>query len=129
MQEFRSQCWKTVLKSLDFSAMRPQCRAPAVRQRRREMGIRMALGATPRDIQYLVLGEGVRLIAFGVIAGSILALALAGSVESMLFLKSSRDMFTFTMVPAALTLVGVLACWAPARRSSHTDPSVALRDE
>jgi predicted permease len=101
----------------------------SVRQRRREMGIRMALGATPRDVQYLVLGEGVRLIAFGVIAGSILSLALAGSVESMLFLKSSRDMFTFTMVPALLTLVAVLACWVPARRSSHTDPSVALREE
>ena len=103
--------------------------AYSVRQRRREMGIRMALGATPAEVQFLVLGEGVRLIAIGVIAGSILALAVAGSVESMLFLRSSRDMFTFTLVPAILTLVGVLACWAPAVRSSHTDPSVALRDE
>jgi predicted permease len=101
----------------------------SVRQRRREMGIRMALGATPADVQYLILGEGVRLITFGVIAGSILSLALAGSVESMLFLKSSRDMFTFTLVPAFLTLVGILACWVPARKSSHTDPSIALRDE
>jgi predicted permease len=101
----------------------------SVRQRRREMGIRMALGAEPRDVQYLVLGEGVRLITFGVIAGSILSLALAGSVESMLFLKSPRDMFTFTLVPAFLTIVGVVACWLPAWRSSHTDPSVALREE
>jgi ABC-type antimicrobial peptide transport system permease subunit len=103
--------------------------AYSVRQRRREMGIRMALGAAPGDVQYMVLGEGVRLIAFGVIAGSILSLAVAGSVESMLFLKSSRDMFTFILVPAALTAVGVLACWAPARQCSHTDPSVALRNE
>jgi predicted permease len=101
----------------------------SVRQRSREMGIRMALGASPGEVQQMVLGEGVRLITFGVIAGSILALALAGSVESMLFLKSPRDMFTFTMVPALLTLVGTLACWVPARRSSRTDPAVALREE
>jgi putative ABC transport system permease protein len=101
----------------------------SVRQRRREMGIRMALGAAPHDVQYLVLGEGVRLIAFGVIGGSILALALAGSVESMLYLSNPRDMFTFTLVPAFLTMVGVLACWIPARRSSEADPAVALREE
>jgi predicted permease len=103
--------------------------AYSVHQRRREMGIRMALGATPTDVQFLVLGEGVRLIAIGVIAGSILSLAAAGTVESMLFLKSSRDMFTFTLVPAVLTLVGVLACWVPAVRSSHTDPAITLHDE
>jgi predicted permease len=103
--------------------------AYSVHQRRREMGIRMALGATPADVQFLVLGGGIRLIAIGVIAGCILSLAAAGTVESMLFLKSSRDMFTFTLVPAVLTLVGVLACWAPAVRSSHTDPSITLHDE
>jgi ABC-type antimicrobial peptide transport system permease subunit len=100
-----------------------------VRQRQREMGIRMALGAMPSDVQYLVLGEGVRLIAYGVIGGSILALALAGTVESMLYLPNARDMFTFTLVPAFLTIVGVLACWLPARRSSHVDPAVSLREE
>jgi predicted permease len=103
--------------------------AYSVRQRRREMGIRMALGATPTDVQFIVLGEGVRLITIGVIAGCIISLAVAGSVESMLFLRRSRDVFTFTLVPATLTLVGVLACWAPAVRSSHSDPSIALRDE
>jgi predicted permease len=103
--------------------------AYSVHQRRREMGIRMALGATPADVQFLVLGGGIRLIAIGVIAGCILSLAAAGTVESMLFLKSSRDVFTFTLVPAVLTLVGVLACWAPAVRSSHTDPSITLHDE
>jgi predicted permease len=101
----------------------------SVRQRRREIGIRLALGATPREVQYLVLGAGVRLIAYGVIAGSIVSLGLAGLVESMLFLKSPRDMFTFTMVPAILALAGVAACWLPARDCSRTDPSVALREE
>jgi len=76
-----------------------------------------------------VLGAGVRLIAYGVIAGSIVSLGLAGLVESMLFLKSPRDMFTFTMVPAILAIAGVAACWIPARDCSRTDPSVALRDE
>jgi putative ABC transport system permease protein len=94
--------------------------AYSVRQRRREMGIRMALGATPGDVQYMVLGEGVRLITYGVVVGSILSLAMAGAVESMLFLKSSRDVFTFTMVPATLTFVGVLACWVPAVRRTPT---------
>jgi len=103
--------------------------AYSVRQRRREMGIRMALGATPADVQLMVLGQGIRLIAMGVIAGSILALGLAGMVQSMLFLSTPRDMFTFTMVPAVLALVGVLACWAPAMRSANADPSQALRDE
>jgi predicted permease len=103
--------------------------AYSVRQRRREIGVRMAIGATPSDVQFMVLGEGVRLITLGVIAGSILALAVAGSVESMLFLKSSRDVFTFTLMPAILTLVGIAACWVPAIRSSHADPALALRDE
>jgi predicted permease len=103
--------------------------AYSVQQRRREMGIRMALGATPTDVQFMVLGEGIRLITIGVIAGSIIGLAVAGTVESMLFLKSSRDMFTFTLVPATLTLAGVLACWAPAVSASRADPADALRDE
>jgi putative ABC transport system permease protein len=103
--------------------------AYSVRQRRREMGIRMALGATPTDVQFMVLGEGIRLITIGVIAGSIIGLAVAGTVESMLFLKSSRDMFTFTLVPATLTLAGVLACWAPAVSASRADPADALREE
>jgi len=103
--------------------------AYSVRQRRRELGIRMALGATPGDLQFLVLGEGIRLIAMGAIGGSIISLAFAGTLESLLFLPTARDMFSFTMVPAMLTLVGVLACWAPAVRSSRIDPSTCLRDE
>lgn len=100
-----------------------------VAQRTREFGIRMALGATAGDVQRMLLREGVRLVAVGVVVG--LAIALAGSrvVESMLFVVGPRDAITFILVPAILTLVAVLACWVPAQRATRVDPMVALRDE
>jgi predicted permease len=100
-----------------------------VANRVREFGIRMALGATATDVQLMLVREGVRLVAGGVLLG--LALSLIGSraVESMLFVVSSRDAVTFILVPAILTLVAVLACWIPARRATRIDPMVALRDE
>ena len=95
----------------------------------REFGIRMALGATAGDVQIMLLREGVRLVAIGVIAG--LAVALAGSqvVASMLFLVTPRDAVTFILVPSILTLVAILACWIPSRRATRVDPMVALREE
>jgi predicted permease len=101
----------------------------SVRQRTREIGVRMALGATVGDIQRMILREGVRLVAIGVVAGAGASLAAAGRVGSMLFLHNPRDLLTFTLVPAALALVGVVACWIPAIRATNVDPSVALRDE
>jgi predicted permease len=101
----------------------------SVRQRRREMGIRMALGASPAGVQYLVLGEGMKLITLGIAMGSIVALGVASAVESLLFLRSARDTFTFILMPAALTLVCMLACWGPAARSSRVHPAESLRDE
>jgi putative ABC transport system permease protein len=89
----------------------------------------MALGATATHIQLMLLREGVRLVAFGVVVG--LAVALIGSraVESMLFLVTSRDPVTFILVPSILTLVAIVACWIPAQRVTRVDPMVALRDE
>ncbi len=100
-----------------------------VAHRVREFGIRMALGATATHIQLMLLREGVRLVAVGVVVG--LAVALIGSraVESMLFLVTSRDAVTFILVPSILTLVAILACWIPAQRATRVDPMVALRDE
>jgi predicted permease len=100
-----------------------------VAHRVREFGIRMALGATAADVQRMLLGESVRLVSVGVVAG--LAIASVGSraVESMLFLVTSRDAVTFILVPSILTLVAILACWIPARRATRVDPMVALRDE
>ena len=101
----------------------------SVRQRTREIGVRMALGATVGDVQRMILREGVRLVAIGVAAGGAVSLAAAGSVGSMLFIKNPRDVLTFTLVPAVFAVVGVVACWVPAIRATRIDPSVALRDE
>ena len=100
-----------------------------VANRVREFGIRMALGATSTDIQLMLLREGVRLVAVGVVVGMAIAVVGARAVESMLFLVSSRDAVTFILVPSILTLVAILACWIPARRATRVDPMVALRDE
>lgn len=101
----------------------------SVSQRTREIGIRMALGATPGELQALVLGEGIRMVAIGIGAGALLALAVSRAVESMLFVVGARDAFTFLMVPAILALVAVVACWIPARRATRIDPGRALREE
>ena len=101
----------------------------SVRQRTREIGIRLALGATAGDAQRMILWEGLRLVAIGVAAGEGAALGAAGKIGGMLFLKDPRDVLTFTLVPAVLVAVGVLACWIPAVRATNIDPSVALRDE
>jgi predicted permease len=101
----------------------------SVRQRTREIGVRLALGATVGDIHRMILREGIRLVGIGVAAGGAVSLAAAGSVGSMLFLKNPRDVLTFVLVPAMLALVGVIACWIPAIRATNIDPSVALRDE
>jgi len=100
-----------------------------VAHRVREFGIRMALGATPADVQLMLLREGVRLVAGGVLVGMVLALVGSRAVESMLFVVGSRDAVTFVLVPSILTLVAILACWIPARRATPIDPMVALRDE
>jgi len=100
-----------------------------VAQRVREFGIRMALGATAADVQVMLLREGIRLVAGGVLAGMVLSLVGSRAVESMLFVVSSRDAVTFVLVPSLLTLVAILACWIPARRATRINPMVALRDE
>jgi predicted permease len=99
-----------------------------VAQRVREFGIRMALGATAGDVQLMLLREGIRLVAGGVLAGTVLSLIGSQAVGSMLFVVSSRDAVTFVLVPSLLTLVAILACWIPARRVTRIDPMVALRD-
>jgi predicted permease len=101
----------------------------SVNRRVREIGVRMALGATPAEVQRLILREGIRLVAMGVAAGLVIALSGSRAVESMLFATSPRDAATFVLVPSILTLVAVLACWFPALRATRIDPAVALRDE
>jgi predicted permease len=101
----------------------------SVQQRSRELGIRLALGASLADIQILILREGIRLVAIGVVVGTAAALAASRAVESLLFVISAQDAVTFVLVPSILTLVAILACWLPAMRAARVDPATALRDE
>jgi predicted permease len=102
--------------------------AYSVRQRTREIGIRVAMGATVANVQRMVLLEGIRLVAIGAVAGAVITLAVSGAAETLL-LNTGRDVFTFTLVPSILGLAGILASWIPAIRAAKIDPAIALRDE
>ncbi|MGD0498992.1 MAG: ABC transporter permease [Bryobacteraceae bacterium] len=101
----------------------------AVNQRTRELGVRMALGATPGEVQRAILKEGFKLVAWGLAAGMVAALALSRFVQSLLFATSAHDPVTFALVPAFLALVALAACWVPAMRAARLSPSAALREE
>jgi len=101
--------------------------AYGVTQRTREIGVRMALGASPRGILQMVLHEGARLVAWGIIAGIGCSLLLTRFLQGLLFGVSSADPVTLSLVSAVLFCVALGACWIPARRAMRTDPMVALR--
>jgi putative ABC transport system permease protein len=103
--------------------------AYSVRQRTRELGIRMALGAQRRDVSKLIIVHGLKLAVLGVALGLCLALALTRWMESLLFEVRPTDPLTFTVIALVLLLVALLACWLPARRATKVDPLVALRHE
>jgi putative ABC transport system permease protein len=100
-----------------------------VAQRRREIGVRMALGAQPRDVIADVMGRGLRLAAIGVAIGIGLALAGTRLLSSLLFGTSPTDAFTFAAVATLLVVIAAAASLVPALRASRVDPLIALRDE
>jgi len=100
-----------------------------VSQRTREIGIRLALGAAPRDILRLMIGQGMKLTLIGVAIGFIGAIAATRLMSSLLFAVAPTDLVTFTVSAIFLALVALLACFLPARRATKVDPLVALRHE
>jgi putative ABC transport system permease protein len=101
----------------------------AVAERRREMGIRIALGAQPRSVLRMVVGSGVRLAMLGVVSGLVLSTWLTRVVAADLFGISPSDPLTLAGASALLLIVVIAASLVPARRATRIDPLVALRNE
>lgn len=104
--------------------------AYGVSQRMQELGIRLALGASPRSLLNMIVWQGMRLTVIGLVIGLAVSLAAFGSigvVRTLLPGISPMDPMTFVVVPVALTLVALLATWIPGRRAGRVDPIVALR--
>jgi putative ABC transport system permease protein len=103
--------------------------AYSVSQRTHEVGIRMALGAAHRDVLRLFMGQGMKLVLLGLVIGLGGAFALTRLMSSLLFGVSTTDATTFVLVAVGLMLVGMFACYLPARRATRVDPLIALRYE
>jgi len=101
--------------------------AYAVSERTHELGVRIALGASPAEIRALVVGEGMRLAAIGIAIGVAGALATSRALGALLFGVSATDPATFAIAAAGLAVAGVGAAYVPARRASRIDPIVLLR--
>ncbi|HVG23924.1 MAG TPA: ABC transporter permease, partial [Thermoanaerobaculia bacterium] len=101
----------------------------SVAQRTHEMGIRMALGADPRDVLRLVVRDGLKVSALGIVIGIVVALPSTRVMEALLYGVEARDVYVFASVAAALALVAFAASWIPARRATLVSPMIALRPE
>jgi putative ABC transport system permease protein len=101
----------------------------SVARRTREIGTRMALGGQRSDVLRLILGEGARMAALGMVIGIAASLASTRLMSTLLFGVSSTDPLTFAGVAALLSVAALLASYIPARRAMRVDPMVALRYE
>jgi predicted permease len=101
--------------------------AYAVGQRTGEIGVRMAMGALPEQVQRMVITQGLRLTAVGVAIGIVAALLVTRLMQSLLFETPPASPLIYLSISALLTAVAALACWIPARRAASLDPLIALR--
>jgi putative ABC transport system permease protein len=98
-----------------------------VAQRTAEIGVRVAMGASSRDVLKLVIQQGLKLTVAGILIGLIGSLALTRLIEGMLFGTSATDPLTFGLAIVVLVTAALLACWIPARRAARVDPIITLR--
>jgi putative ABC transport system permease protein len=103
--------------------------AHAATQRTREIGIRMAVGASSRAILALFMRQGAAMVAFGLAAGLLGAVSLTRALRTLLFEVSPTDPRVFAALTVVLATVALAAAWFPARRATRLDPTVALREE
>ena len=101
----------------------------SVSQRTQEIGVRMALGAERSHVLRLVLGQGVRLAAMGVVLGLVGAFGVTRYLKTILYNVTPTDPVSFAGVAGFLTLVAIIASYVPARRAMAVDPLIALRNE
>jgi predicted permease len=100
-----------------------------IQQRTREIGVRLALGATRGNILRMIFREGAMLLSVGIVSGLVVAMLLAQFIANQMFGVSARDALSFAAVSVLLSGVSLLACWIAARRALKVDPVVALRSE
>jgi ABC-type antimicrobial peptide transport system permease subunit len=98
-------------------------------QRRHEIGIRLALGAGTPEVLRLVVGQGMRLVMLGLVAGLLGAWVVSRALTSQLYGVTAQDPLTFLTVALLLGTVALVATWVPARRATRVDPMVSLRSE
>jgi len=103
--------------------------AYSVSQRTREIGLRLALGATPRRVLELIVSEGMRVVLLGLVIGLAGGIALGRTVQSLVYGVGVRDPKVYLVVATTLTAVALAACFIPARRAAAVDPMVALRED